>query len=134
MCVSSFSPTDVKSFSKFRHKIIRCWGRHVHLNGQLEFFEEFILPRNCVINPVHQKVFGANWNNDFWAVHASYRPLPERQPVKLTLFWSSMYSPNDTHCHTYGAHFYIIIWLNGHSILLILKIWGKKLCPCNSWF
>ena len=28
-------------------------------DGQVKFFEEFKLCKNCVINPAHQKVFGA---------------------------------------------------------------------------
>ena len=35
-------------------------------DGQVKFFEEFKLQKNCVINPVYQKVFGASWNA-FWA-------------------------------------------------------------------
>ena len=35
-------------------------------HGQVKFFEEFKLQKNCVINPVYQKVFGASWN-EFWA-------------------------------------------------------------------
>ena len=27
-------------------------------DGQVKFFEEFKLQKNCVINPVHQNVFG----------------------------------------------------------------------------
>ena len=29
-------------------------------DGQVKFFEEFRLFKNCVINPAHQKVFGAS--------------------------------------------------------------------------
>ena len=29
-------------------------------DGQVKFFEEFRLCKNCVINPAHQKVFGAS--------------------------------------------------------------------------
>ena len=29
-------------------------------NGQVKFFEEFKLHKNCVINPAHQNVFGAS--------------------------------------------------------------------------
>ena len=29
-------------------------------HGQVKFFEEFKLQKNCVINPVYQKVFGAS--------------------------------------------------------------------------
>ena len=29
-------------------------------NGQVKFFEEFKLHKNCVINPHHQKAFGAS--------------------------------------------------------------------------
>ena len=29
-------------------------------DGQVKFFEEFKLHKNCVINPAHQKVFGAS--------------------------------------------------------------------------
>ena len=35
-------------------------------DGQVKFFEEFKLHKNCVINPAYQKVFGASWN-EFWA-------------------------------------------------------------------
>ena len=35
-------------------------------NGQVKFFEEFKLHKHCVINPHHQKAFGASWS-DFWA-------------------------------------------------------------------
>ena len=31
-------------------------------NGQLKFFEEFKLHKNCVINPAHQNSFGASLN------------------------------------------------------------------------
>ena len=30
------------------------------LNGQMKFFEEFKLQKNCEINSAHQKVFGAS--------------------------------------------------------------------------
>ena len=29
-------------------------------DGQVKFFEEFKLHKNCVINPAYQKVFGAS--------------------------------------------------------------------------
>ena len=29
-------------------------------DGQVKFFEEFILQKNCEINSAHQKVFGAS--------------------------------------------------------------------------
>ena len=29
-------------------------------NGQVKFFQEFKLHKNCVINPAHQNVFGAS--------------------------------------------------------------------------
>ena len=29
-------------------------------NGQMKFFEEFKLQKNCEINSAHQKVFGAS--------------------------------------------------------------------------
>ena len=35
-------------------------------DGQVRFFEEFKLHKNCVINPVYQKVFGASCD-EFWA-------------------------------------------------------------------
>ena len=35
-------------------------------DGQLKFFEEFKLQKNCEINSVHQNVLGASWN-DVWA-------------------------------------------------------------------
>ena len=35
-------------------------------NGQVKFFEEFKLQKNCEINSAHQNVFGASWN-DVWA-------------------------------------------------------------------
>ena len=34
--------------------------------GQVKFFEEFKLQKNCKINPAHQNVLGASWN-DVWA-------------------------------------------------------------------
>ena len=34
--------------------------------GQVKFFEEFKLQKNCVINPAYQKAFGAS-SNQFWA-------------------------------------------------------------------
>ena len=34
--------------------------------GQVRFFEEFELQKNCEINFACQKVFGASWN-DIWA-------------------------------------------------------------------
>ena len=30
------------------------------LNGQVKFFQEFKLHKNCVNNPAHQNVFGAS--------------------------------------------------------------------------
>ena len=30
-------------------------------DGQVKFFAEFKLQKNCVINPVHQNVFGASY-------------------------------------------------------------------------
>ena len=35
-------------------------------NGQVKFFEEFKLHKNCEINPTYQKVFGASCD-EFWA-------------------------------------------------------------------
>ena len=35
-------------------------------DGQVTFFEEFNLEKNCEINSAHQNVFGASWN-DVWA-------------------------------------------------------------------
>ena len=35
-------------------------------DGQVKFFEEFKLQKNCEINSAHHKVFGASWN-DIWA-------------------------------------------------------------------
>ena len=35
-------------------------------DGQVKFFEEFKLQKNCEINSPHQKVFGAS-SNDVWA-------------------------------------------------------------------
>ena len=34
--------------------------------GQVKFYEEFKLQKNCEINSAHQNVFGASWN-DVWA-------------------------------------------------------------------
>ena len=34
-------------------------------HGQVKFFEEFKLQKNCEINPAYQKVFGAS-GNEFW--------------------------------------------------------------------
>ena len=53
-------------------------------NGQVKFFEEFKLHKNCVINPAHQNVLGLVEIN-FGLVHASYS-LPKWQAVKLTFF------------------------------------------------
>ena len=33
-------------------------------NGQVMFFEEFKLKKNCEINSAHQKAFGASLNNN----------------------------------------------------------------------
>ena len=35
-------------------------------DGQVEIFEDVKLRKICVINPAHQNVFGASWN-EFWA-------------------------------------------------------------------
>ena len=35
-------------------------------DGQVKFFEEFKLHKNCVINPAYQKVFRASCD-EFWA-------------------------------------------------------------------
>ena len=35
-------------------------------DGQVTFFEEFNLEKNCEINSAQQNVFGASWN-DVWA-------------------------------------------------------------------
>ena len=35
-------------------------------DGQVKFFEEFKLKKNCEINSAHQNVFGASLN-DIWA-------------------------------------------------------------------
>ena len=53
-------------------------------NGQVKFFEEFKLHKNCVINPAHQNVLGLVEIN-FGKAHASYS-LPDWQAVKLTFF------------------------------------------------
>ena len=53
-------------------------------NGQVKFFEEFKLHKNCVINPAHQNVLGLVEIN-LGQVHASYS-LPDWQAVKLTFF------------------------------------------------
>ena len=39
-------------------------------DGQVAFFEEFNLQKNCEINSAHQKILGATWN-DVWARMAS---------------------------------------------------------------
>ena len=53
-------------------------------DGQVKFFDEFKLHKNCVINPAYQKFLRLVEMN-FGLVHASYS-LPEWQPVKLTFF------------------------------------------------
>ena len=56
-------------------------------NGQVKFFEEFKLQKNCEINSAHQKVFGATAvvEMTFGLVFASLG-LPEWQTVKMTFF------------------------------------------------
>ena len=53
-------------------------------DGQVKFFEEFKLQRNCEINSAHQSVFGLV-EMTFGLVYASFS-LPEWQALKMTLF------------------------------------------------
>ena len=64
-------------------------------DGQVMFFEEFNLQKNCKINSAHQKVLGL-LEMVFWLVHASFS-LPEWQAVKMTFFvpWQT-WSPTPT--------------------------------------
>ena len=32
-------------------------------DGQVKYFEEFNLQKNCEINSAHQKIWGASWND-----------------------------------------------------------------------
>ena len=56
-------------------------------NGQVKFFEEFKLQKNCEINSAHQNVFGATAVVEvtFVLVCASLS-LPEWQTVKMIFF------------------------------------------------
>ena len=56
-------------------------------NGQVKFFEEFKLQKNCEINSAHRKVFGATAvvKMTFGLVYVSLS-LPEWQTVKMTFF------------------------------------------------
>ena len=64
--------------------------------GQVKYFEEFKLQKNCEINSAHQKVFGASWN-DVWA-SINYSTcsfsLPKWQALKMTFFapWSNKFT------------------------------------------
>ena len=53
-------------------------------DGQLTFFEEFNLQKNCEINSAHQKFLGLV-EMMFGLVYASFR-LPKWQAVKMTFF------------------------------------------------
>ena len=54
------------------------------LDGQVKFFEEFKLQKNCEINSAHQKVLGLV-EVTFGLVYASLS-LREWQAVKMTFF------------------------------------------------
>ena len=54
-------------------------------NGQVNYFEEFNLQKNCEINSAHQKSLGAIVEMTFGPVNASFS-LPEWQAVKMTFF------------------------------------------------
>ena len=54
-------------------------------NGQVKYFEEFNLQKNCEINSAHQKILGAIVEMTFGPVNASFS-LPEWQAVKMTFF------------------------------------------------
>ena len=56
-------------------------------NGQVKFFEEFKLQKNCEINSAHQNVFGATAVVEvmFVLVYVSLS-LPKWQTVKMTFF------------------------------------------------
>ena len=54
-------------------------------NGQVNYFEEFNLQKNCEINSAHQKILGAIVEMTFGPVNASFS-LPEWQAVKMTFF------------------------------------------------
>ena len=53
-------------------------------DGQLTFFEEFNLQKNCEINSAHQKILGLV-EMMFGLVYASFS-LPKWQAVKMTFF------------------------------------------------
>ena len=55
-------------------------------NGQVKFFEEFKLQKNCEINSAHQNVFGASWNDVWASIYYSTFSLPEWQALKMTFF------------------------------------------------
>ena len=54
-------------------------------NGQVNYFEEFNLQKNCEINSADQKSLGAIVEMTFVPVNASFS-LPEWQAVKMTFF------------------------------------------------
>ena len=53
-------------------------------NGQVKFFEEFKLQKNCEINSAHQNIFGSV-EMTFGQVYASLS-LPQWQALKMTFF------------------------------------------------
>ena len=53
-------------------------------DGQVKYFEEFNLQKNCEINSAHQKI-GGLVEMTFGLVNASFN-LPEWQAVKMTFF------------------------------------------------
>ena len=53
-------------------------------DGQVKYFEEFSLYKNCQVNSAYQKIWGLV-EMTFGLVNASYS-LPERQAVKMTFF------------------------------------------------
>ena len=53
-------------------------------DGQVKYFEEFNLQKNCEINSTHQKILGLV-EMTFGLVNVSFS-LPEWQAVKMTFF------------------------------------------------
>ena len=55
-------------------------------DGQVKFFEEFKLKKNCQINSAHQNFWGGGLvEMTFGLVYASFS-LPEWQALKITFF------------------------------------------------
>ena len=63
-------------------------------NGQVKYFEEFNLQKNCKINSAHQKILEAIVEMTFGPVNASFS-LPEWQAVKMTFFAPWAYLKRD---------------------------------------